>query len=140
MKRALQIAASAGCTLFALCGSALADPVLGKVEALYVMPEPNVLVEYKPGMRTHDLPRVADVRLRDAGDAGARRIMLRLDDQAVERGDIVAVDEGERGNFLRTAPLRSRDRLAHIEAKHDTPYARNFFGPAPAVLAFRKAD
>lgn len=68
------------------------------------------------------------------------RVMLRLDGETVDTGDIVAVNEGESGNGLRSAPLRSRDRLAHVEAKHDSLLARSFFNTTPKFLTLRKDD
>jgi hypothetical protein len=133
-------AATAGLALLAACGAALAEPTLGKVETLYAAMDRNVLVELKPGARSADFPLVADVRLRDAAGQQSRRVLLRLDGESVERGDIVAVIEGERGSAPRIAPMRSRDQLAHIEAKHDTPYARNFFRSAPDFLALKNPD
>ena len=138
MKKTL-LAASVACfALNLMPGMASAQPALGKVDAVYVAMSQFVLVEYTPGMRTYDRPLVAEVRLRDANGQPARRVMLRLEKEAVDTGDIVAINEGEQGNGLRTAPMRSRDRLAHVEAKHDSLLARNFFNATPEFLAFRK--
>ncbi|MBL8383633.1 MAG: hypothetical protein JNM90_11180 [Burkholderiales bacterium] len=117
--------------------AACAEPALGRVETLYVAMSQHLLVEMTPGMRTHDRPLVAGVRLRDAGGAPARQVFLRVEADAVEAGDIVAVSEAERG-ALRTAPLRARDRLLHVEARRDTELARNFFQTRPGFLALRQ--
>ncbi len=124
----------------ALPTPAAAEAVLGKVETLYVAMSRDLLVEFTPGMRTHDRPLVADVRLRDAAGEAARRVFLRLDGAAVEAGDVVAINQGDRGDAPRSGPLRNRDRLAHIEAKHNTETARNFFRTTPDFLALRKSD
>ena len=140
MKKSL-LAATVACVAHNLMpGTAGAQPALGQVDAVYVAMSQFILVEYTPGMRTHERPLVADVRLRDANGQPSRRVMLRLDRETVDAGDIVAVNEGESGNGLRTAPLRSRDRLAHVEAKHDSLLARNFFNTTPNFLALRKND
>ena len=99
-----------------------------------------ILVELTPGVRAHDHPLVADVRLRDTSGQGGRRLYLRLDNEGVDAGDIVAVNEAGAAGALRAAPLRGRDRLVRIEAKHDTAFARNFFNEAPKTLALRPAD
>jgi len=140
VKKSLLAAAIACVALNLMPATASAQPALGKVDAVYVAMSQFILVEYTSGMRTHDRPLVADVRLRDANGQPARRVMLRLDRETVDAGDIVAVNEGESGNGLRTAPLRSRDRLAHVEAKHDSLLARNFFNTTPKFLALRKDD
>ena len=140
MKKSL-LAASVACAALTLMpGAASAEPALGKVDVVYVAMSQFILVEYTPGMRTHDRPLVAEVRLRDASGQPARRVMLRLDRETVDTGDIVAVNEGESGNGLRSAPLRSHDRLAHVEAKHDSLHARNFFNTTPKFLALKKDD
>ena len=140
MKTKLLATVAASIALSVLSSTAAADQSLGRVETLYVAMSQYILVELTPGMRTHDRPLVADVRLRDANGQAARRVFLRLDGEAVEPGDVVAVNEGEHANSLRTAPLRSRDRLAHIEAKYDSEIARNFFNQAPKFLALKKDD
>lgn len=140
MKKSLLAAAVACAALNFMPATASAQPALGKVDAVYVAMSQFILLEYTPGMHTHDRPLVADVRLRDANGQPARRVMLRLEKETVDAGDIVAVNEGESGNGLRTAPLRSRDRLAHVEAKHDSLQARNFFNTTPKFLALRKDD
>ena len=121
---------------------ASADTVLGKVETLYMASSQHMLVEYTPGTRTHDRNLVADVVIRDGAGTPARHVLLPLADEPVERGDIVAINEGERGNALRTAPLRARDRIARIEAKYDTELARNFFRKEPSnfLAALKKDD
>jgi hypothetical protein len=140
MKRYLfGLAVSAALAVFA--PAAYAEPVLGKIETLYLAMSRNVLVEFTPGMRTHDRPIVAEVRLRDATGAPARRVFVRLDGEAVEAGDVVAVSQGERVAALHAAPLRSVDRVTRIEAKHDTELARRFFRPAsPSFLALKDPD
>ena len=140
MKKTLLAARVACFALNLMPGMASAQPALGKVDAVYVAMSQFVLVEYTPGMRTHDHPLVAEVRLRDANGQPARRVMLRLEKEAVDTGDIVAINEGEQGNGLRTAPMRSHDRLAHVAAKNDSLLARNFFNATPEFLAFRKGD
>ena len=135
MKRNLFAAAAATLAFALLPGHALAEPVLGKVETVYVAMSQFLLVEYTPGMRTHDRPLVAEVRLRDANGQAARRVMLRLDQEKVDTGDIVAVIEGDQGRGMRTAPLQSRDRFSRIEAKHESLQARSFFNETPKFLA-----
>ena len=139
MKKLLRVVAVALASA-ALPTPAAAEAVLGKVETLYVAMSRDLLIEFTPGMRTHDRPLVADVRLRDSAGKAARRVFLRLDGAAVETGDVVAINEGERGDAPRTGPFRNRDRLAHIEAKHNTETARNFFRSTPDVLALRKPE
>jgi hypothetical protein len=120
--------------------AAAAETVLGKVETLYVALSRDLLIEFTPGMRTHDRPLVADVRLRDAAGQVARHVFLRLDGDAVEAGDVVAVTEDERGRGMRTGSPKSRARLARVEAKFNTDTARDFFRATPKFLALGKAD
>lgn len=130
-----------GATLLGLSAGALADPALGRVENIYVSMSQYILIEKTADMRAHDRPLVADVRLKDADGKPGRRVFVRLDKEAVDAGDVVAINEGDKPGAPRTGPLRARDRLSHIEAKHDTAYARNFFRPAtPDFLALRKDD
>jgi ribosomal protein S28E/S33 len=101
----------------------------------------NLLIEYTPGMRTHDREFVAQVRLRDAAGQPARRVMLRMGQDRVEEGDVLALHEGDRPGTLKTAPLPSRDRFAHVEATRDTVMAQTFFkSQPPSFLALRRAD
>ena len=118
-----------------LCSSAIA----GKDAATGQLPPDGAtqVVHAFAGIR----PLVADVRLKDADGKPGRRVFVRLDKEAVDAGDVVAINEGDKPGAPRTGPLRARDRLSHIEAKHDTAYARNFFRPAtPDFLALRKDD
>ena len=138
MKRNLFAAAAATLAFALLPAHAGAEQVLGKVETVYVAMSQFVLVEYTPGMRTHDRPFVADVRLRDANGQAARRVMLRLDQEKVDAGDIIAIIEGDQGRGMRTAPLLSRDRFSRIEAKHDSLQARGFFNETAKFAALRK--
>lgn len=125
----------------ALPAAASADTVLGRVETLYLASQHNLLVEYTPGMRTHDRELVAEVRLRDAGGQPGRRVMLRLGSDRVEQGDVIAVHEGDRSSTMRIAPLPTRDRFARIEAPRGSELAQNFFTPAPpSFLALRRVD
>lgn len=125
----------------ALPGAAVADTVLGKVETVYLASAQNLLVEYTPGMRTHDREFVAQVRLRDAAGQPARRVLLRMGSDRVDEGDVVALHEGDRAGMPRVAPLPARDRFAHVEAARDTVMAQTFFkSQPPAFLALRRAD
>ncbi len=125
----------------ALPGAALADTVLGKVETVYLATGQNLLIEYTPGMRVHDREFVAQVRLRDAAGQPARRVMLRMGQDRVEEGDVLALHEGDRPGTLKTAPLPSRDRFARVEATRDTVMAQTFFkSQPPAFLALRRED
>jgi len=130
-------AAATAAVLALLSATAGAEPVLGKVETIYLAMSRDVLVEFGPGMRDLGRPLVAEVRLRDASGRAARRVFLRLAGENVEPGDIVAVNERVE---MRNVPLQSRDRLAHIEAKHDTELARHFFSETPKLVALTRAE
>ena len=130
-------AATAALAFALLPAAAIAEPVLGKVESLYVAVSRDLLIAFAPGMNTHERPLVAEVRLRDSAGQPARRVFLRLAGEEVEAGDVVAVHQG---TAMRNVPLQSRDRLARIEAKHHTETARNFFGDTPKFVAFKQAD
>ena len=136
MKTTLR-AATAALAFALLPAAAIAEPVLGKVETLYVALSRDLLVELTPGMNTHDRPLVAEVRLRDDNGKAARRVFLRLAGEEVEAGDVVAVHQG---TTMRNVPLQSRDRLARIEAKHSTETARYFFRDTPKFVALTRAD
>ena len=136
MKTSLR-AATAALAFALLPAAAIAEPVLGKVETLYVAMSRDLLVELTPGMNTHDRPLVAEVRLRNDSGQAARRVFLRLAGEEVEAGDVVAVHQG---TAMRNVPLQSRDRLAHIEAKHNTETARYFFRDTPKFVALTRAD
>lgn len=136
MKTAFR-AATAALAFALLPVAAIAEPVLGRVEALYVAMSRDLLIEFTPGMNTHERPLVAEVRLRDDAGRAARRVFLRLAGEEVEAGDVVAVQQG---SAMRNVPLQSRDRLARIEAKHHTEMARTFFRDTPQFVAFKRAD
>jgi hypothetical protein len=137
--KTFSLATTLACAAFCV-GTAAQAETLGRVETVYVAMSQYMLVEMTPGMRTHDRPLVAEVRLRDADGQAARRVMLRLDSDKVEAGDIVAVNEGEQSGAIKTGPLRARDRLARVEAKHDTDSARNFFNQRPSFLALSRSE
>ena len=139
MFRTLITAATAMSALLP-CGIAQSEPVPGRVEALYVATAPSVLVELLPGMRAHDRPILASVRLRAADGTASREVMSPLNGETIQRGDIVAINEGEPRNPPRTAPPRSPDRLSHMQARQDSEFARNFFRTTPKFLALRTDD
>lgn len=130
-------AATAALAFALLPAAAIAEPVLGRVEALYVAMSRDLLVEFTPGMNTLDRPLVAEVRLRDGVGQPARRVFLRLAGEEVEAGDVVAVQQG---SAMRNVPLQSRDRLAGIEAKRHTETARTFLDNTPKLVALKRAD
>jgi hypothetical protein len=137
MKTTLRAAAAALAFAFLPAAASAAEPILGKVETLYVAMSRDLLVEYTPGMHTHGRPLMAEVRLRDASGQAARRVFLRLEGENVEAGDVVAVNERSE---MRNVPLQSRDRLAYVEAKHNTETARYFFRETPRFVALKRAE
>ena len=116
-----------------------ADPVLGKVETLYLASSPHLLIELRPGQAIHGRPLVAEVRIRDANGAPQRLLRVRLADETIEAGDIVAIRPAATAGPL-PARMRAEHRVAGVEAKHGTDLAKNFFTPPSNFVALTRAD
>ncbi len=130
--RALSCLAIAALSCLAL--PAWADATLGRVETLYIAASADLLIEVR-----QDRPArgrlVAGVRLRDEAGKPARRVLVKVGSELVERGDIVAVRLSEDTGGFRTGPLADESRVVGVEARYDSPVAQRFFAGDSKVAA-----
>ena len=136
--RAAALALALGLGLGLAAVSAHADPALGKVETLYLASSQHLLIELRPGQAAHGRPLVAEVRIRDTNGEPRRLLRVRLADEAVEVGDIVAIQSADTAGPM-PARMKAENRVSRIEAKHHTDLAKNFFTqPSNFVALIRK--
>lgn len=119
--------------------SAHADPALGKVETLYLASSQHLLIELRPGAATHGRPLVAEVRIRDTNGEPQRLLRVRLTDETIEVGDIVAIQSADTAGPM-PARMKAENRVSRIEAKHHTDLAKNFFSPPSNFVALIRKD
>ena len=134
---------------FASCAAALAlglaaaaaqaDSAIGKVETLYLASSHHLLIELRPGAATHGRPLVAEVRIRDANGEPQRLLRVRLADETIEVGDIVAIRSADTAGPM-PARMKAENRVSRVEAKHHTELAKNFFTPPSHFVALIRKD
>ena len=130
---------AAGLALGLAAAAAQADTAMGKVETLYLASSRHLLIELRPGQATHGRPLVAEMRIRDTNGAPQRLLRVRLADEAIEVGDIVAIRSADTAGPM-PARMKAENRVSRIEAKHHTDLARNFFAPPTNFVALIRKD